>query len=73
MDDVFAIVEKNNRDLIVDTFDNFDPYLKFTIELENKKKLNFLDIQIEHCNDNTNRTNWYRKSMASGRYINFTN
>ena len=71
MDDFSAIFEKNNRDLIVDTFNNFDPYLKFTIELENNNKINFLDIQIERCNDNTIRTKWYRKSIASGRYINF--
>ena len=71
MDDFSAIFEKNNRDLIVDTFNNFDPYLKFTIELENNNKINFLDIQIERCNDNTIRTNWYRKSVATARYINF--
>ena len=44
--------------------------MKFTVELESNNKINFLDMTIERRN-NTVTTFWYRKSVASGRYINF--
>ena len=44
--------------------------LKFTHEIENDKKISFLDVMV--INDNNKIiTDWYQKSVYSGRIIHF--
>ena len=51
-------------------FNNYDPNLEFTHELENNSQINFLDVSLIRKN-NSIITNWYQKSIASGRIIHF--
>lgn len=46
------------------------PHLKFTFELSENSKINYLDVSLELQN-NTIIISWYRKKTWSGRYINF--
>jgi len=70
VDDIFIIVPDNKVDILLTTFNNYHPRLKFTYESENNSSLNFLNVSIVKIN-NKLISNWYRKSTFSGRYINF--
>ena len=70
VDDTFLIVDKNSINLIVNVFNSYDMNLKFTHEIENDKKISFLDVMV--INDNNKIiTDWYQKSVYSGRIIHF--
>ena len=70
VDDTFLIVDKKDVELIFNIFNNYDPHLKFTHEIENNKSISFLDVLV--INDNNNIvTDWYQKSVYSGRVIHF--
>ena len=45
--------------------------MKFTIELEKDKKLAFLDVLLDHSDDNNLITSVYRKETFSGVLTNF--
>ena len=70
VDDCLLIVKKDKIEEILSTFNNYNNNLQFTIERETNNSINFLDIQLIRTN-NKIITNWYRKSTASGRYINY--
>ena len=53
VDGVFAIIDKNSRDFILEIFNCCDHNLKFTIEFKKDKKINFLNMQMKRCSDNT--------------------
>lgn len=70
VDDCFLIVKESDTELILNTFNNYNNFLKFTIEKETDNSINFLDMRIIRC-DNKILTDWYQKPTATGRYINF--
>ena len=70
VDDIFCVIPFSKIDETLDIFNSYDPNLQFTIELEQNKTINFLDVTI--INDNSViLTNWYQKSTYSGRILNF--
>lgn len=71
VDDCFLIVRSSDIDLIFNTFNNSNDYLKFTIEFENNNNINFLDLNIIRRDDDVPLTDWFQKPSATGRYINF--
>ena len=70
VDDTLICLPENRVEDILCRFNSIDKKLKFTLEIAINNNINFLDsnIQIIH---NKIQTNWYRKSIWSGRYINF--
>ena len=50
-------------------FNSIDKSVKFTLETSINNNINFLDLNIQIIN-NKIYTNWYRKPIWSGRYIN---
>ena len=70
VDDCSLIVKKDKIEEILSSFNNYNNNLQFTIERETNNSINFLDIQLIRTN-NKIITNWFRKSTASGRYINY--
>jgi len=70
VDDIFLIIPDKKLDNVVTTFNDYHPRLKFTYELENNNRLNFLDVMIVKTN-NRLISDWYRKPTFSGRYINY--
>jgi len=71
VDDVLLAAPREKIDLIFQTFNSYHPRLKFTMELETNKSINFLDTSISIIN-NTLVFNWYHKSTFSGRYLNYS-
>ncbi|XP_067645233.1 uncharacterized protein [Eurosta solidaginis] len=70
VDDIFAVVKVKDVDEILRTFNRQHTKIQFTIEKEMGSKLAFLDIEIYKSN-NKLTTNWYTKSIASSRLINY--
>ena len=70
VDDCLLIVKKDKIEDILSSFKNYNKNLQFTIEREKNNSINFLDIQLIRTN-NKIITNWFRKSTASGRYMNY--
>ena len=51
-------------------FNNINPNIQFTYEIEKDNNINFLDLLLIN-NDNKIITNWFQKSCFSGRFLNY--
>jgi len=69
VDDIFMIIPEAKLDGVLKTFNEYHPRLKFTYE-ESNNTLNFLNTSVMREDDKL-ITNWFRKPIYSGRYINF--
>lgn len=70
VDDMVAIVRKDDNPKIMRILNEYHPKLKFTYETEIHQKLPFLDVMIQN-KEGKLILNWYSKSIASGRILNF--
>ena len=61
---------ENKVEDILCRFNSIDKKRIFTLERSVNNNINFLDLNIQIIN-NKIKTNWYRKPIWSGRYINF--
>lgn len=71
VDDRFLIVQKDNIDGTLGTFNDGSEDLQFTFDMEYDRKQIFLDTEVCVENDGSLRTYWCKKKRFSGRYINF--
>lgn len=71
VDDIFLATESDMIDHIVDTFNSFHERLQFTYEIENERRLRFLDLEFIVNNNSTIMIDWYHKKTFSGRYLSF--
>ena len=70
VDDSICCIKKDDIHKLNQVFNNFDPNLKFTYEIEINNSINFLDVSlIKH--DGNIITVWYLKSMSTNRTLNF--
>lgn len=53
---------------ILNTFNSHHNHLKFTVEHENNRTLNFLDLTLK-IENNTVTIDWFHKNTFSGRYL----
>lgn len=71
-DIILAILEgEHNENEVLRIFNDYDDDIQFTMEKEENKSINFLDMTITRNEDGTLTTKWYQKQVASGRYLNF--
>ncbi|EFN65030.1 hypothetical protein EAG_06186, partial [Camponotus floridanus] len=70
VDDVFAIVPRTRMDEILTNFNNYHERLRFTFEMEVDSSISFLNVKIIRSGTRL-ITNWFRKPMWFGRYINY--
>ena len=61
---------KKKISIYLTVFNEFDCNLKFTYEIENNNKINFLDVSLVKENGNI-ITDWYYKPMSSNRTLNY--
>lgn len=71
VDDILCFVPREKIDQMLAAFNNYHPSLKFTIEEERNREINFLDLTITRDDEGNITTKWYRKELSSGRYLNF--
>lgn len=72
VDDIILAIPKDSITEIVDTLNDFDQYIQFTIESEDElQSVPFLDTKFIRNSDNIIKIDWYRKPCHSGRYLNY--
>jgi len=72
VDDTFVVIkDKNNADKILEFLNKQHKTLKFTMEKEVNKSINFLDVKISRENDNSISTSTYRKPTFTGVMLNW--
>lgn len=71
VDDILAFVPEDKINQLLDAFNKYHPRLKFTIEEEKDKSINFLDMTLTRDEHGNITSKWYRKEMSSGRYLHF--
>lgn len=70
VDDIFAVINKKDIDNTLQILNAYHRHIQFTKEEELDNKLPYLDsVVIRHGNNLI--TNWYQKSTATGRLINY--
>lgn len=69
VDDVFAVIEKEKVNDILNVLNSQFPTIKFTCEIENNNELPFLDIKIIKKFDNTLEFAIYHKPTSTMRVI----
>jgi len=70
VDDIITACPSNLTDYLLTVFNSFNQRLQFTLEVEDNKSLNFLEISIISDN-NKLHFDWYHKPTFSRRYLNF--
>lgn len=71
VDDLFLTVPKESIEDVLHSFNSYHPKLQFTCEEEKDQQLPYLDMLLIRKQNQTIRTNWYTKSIASGRLLNY--
>ncbi|XP_062717056.1 uncharacterized protein LOC134292178 [Aedes albopictus] len=71
VDDIFMAIPRNTEQQVLQAFNNVEPRIQFTIEVEKDQKLAFLDVTVIRNPDQTLTTEWYAKPIASGRMLNY--
>jgi len=70
VDDLLLLAPNNEVDNILKTFNSIHERLRFTIEMESNRTLNFLDLSLIIRGDRL-IIDWYRKDTCSGRYLSY--
>jgi hypothetical protein len=70
VDDTFVVINnKNQAEKILEFLNSCHPTIKFTLEIEAKNEINFLDVKIKRELDGTTST--YRKPTFTGVMLNW--
>lgn len=74
VDDTFIIWKhgRDHLDRFLDHINSITESIKFTMEIEENNQLPFLDVLVKRCDNQTLKTQVYRKATHTGRYLNFT-
>ena len=70
VDDLILTIPYDKVDFILETFNSYDSFLKFTVEIEKDNSIPFLDTKLIRGN-NQIIMDWHQKSYSSDRYILF--
>ena len=63
---------KDKIEEVLTRFNNYHDRLQFTYEIENVHNfINFFNLTIIKNEDNSIKTNWFRKNTYSGRFLNY--
>ena len=71
VDDLLLIVQEDSVDMVLAQFNNFHPEIQFTVEREQHRSINFLELTIHRQESGLLDIMWYRKPTASLRYVNY--
>ncbi|XP_062539104.1 uncharacterized protein LOC134207396 [Armigeres subalbatus] len=71
VDDLILSVPQEKIDEVIEIFNQYHPKIQFTVEVEKDGRIPFLDLLLVRQNDQTVKTEWYMKPIASGRFINY--
>lgn len=72
VDDLIVALPADQIQLMLNTVNQFDNNIQFTIEKEVNRAVPFLDTLVRRDVDsNTIKLDWYRKPSAAGRYVHY--
>ncbi|XP_058820812.1 uncharacterized protein LOC131683006 [Topomyia yanbarensis] len=71
VDDFIMAIPLNKLKQVHDILNNYDKHIQFTYELEENRRLPYLDMVLVRTENQEIRTEWYSKPIASGRFLNF--
>ncbi|XP_055543585.1 uncharacterized protein LOC129729127 [Wyeomyia smithii] len=71
VDDLCLALPKDKVNDVLSTFNEYNSNIQFTCEIENNKRLPFLDMVLIRQPDQSVETEWYAKPMASGRFLDY--
>ncbi|XP_058840890.1 uncharacterized protein LOC131696362 [Topomyia yanbarensis] len=71
VDDLFLALPPNEIDTVKAAFNDVNQYLQFTTEVKENNRLPFLDMLVVRNEDQTVKTEWHIKPIASGRFLNY--
>lgn len=71
VDDLFLCIPQEQIHDVLQAFNSYHPKLQFTAEVEENQQLPFLDVLVIRHENQTFSTDWYKKPIASGRFLNF--
>ena len=70
VDDILCAIPLHQAEFVLNAFNSLHHRLQFTMEINNKNFINFLDVTIIADNDKLT-FDWFHKDTYSGRYLNF--
>lgn len=70
VDDLIMSIPEDANQQLLDTFNEFNQHLKFTIEEETERAVPFLDTKVIRSEQNLVKLDWYQKPTSSNRYVN---
>ncbi|XP_053690860.1 uncharacterized protein LOC128739401 [Sabethes cyaneus] len=71
VDDLILALPEDEVDNTLAAFNNYNPHIQFTKETELENRLPFLDTLVIRNENQSITTQWYSKSIASGRLLNY--
>ncbi|UYV81560.1 hypothetical protein LAZ67_20001544 [Cordylochernes scorpioides] len=71
VDDYILFINQGSEQKILDTFNNLLPDINYSMEVDNNKSINFLDMNLSYSNNNIT-TSIYKKPTHTGTYWNFS-
>ncbi|XP_055590189.1 uncharacterized protein LOC129742323 [Uranotaenia lowii] len=71
VDDLFLAIPSDSEQQTLEAFNAQEPRIQFTMETEENNSLPYLDMTVIRQSNQKLITEWYKKSIASGRMLNF--
>ncbi|XP_055603877.1 uncharacterized protein LOC129752111 [Uranotaenia lowii] len=71
VDDLLLALPHEQVEKVREKFNQYHPKIQFTVEIESNRRLPYLDLVLIRQSDQSIKTEWYQKSIASGRFLNF--
>jgi hypothetical protein len=71
VDDILTAIPEGIVGETLEIFNLINPKIQFTIELENDRKIPFLDLKIARNSEGSITTEFYQKPCASGRILKY--
>ncbi|XP_055604770.1 uncharacterized protein LOC129753003 [Uranotaenia lowii] len=71
VDDLLLALPREHVEKVREKFNQYHPKIQFTVEIESNCRLPYLDLVLIRQPDQSIKTEWYQKSIASGRFLNF--
>ncbi|XP_062703786.1 uncharacterized protein LOC134286220 [Aedes albopictus] len=71
VDDLFLALPVEKIEEVLNVLNQQNTNIQFTVEKEENCRLPFLDLLLVRQEDRTIKTEWYRKAISSGRFLNY--
>ncbi|XP_055522574.1 uncharacterized protein LOC129716759 [Wyeomyia smithii] len=71
VDDLLLAIPESQIGHVLETFNSYNEHIQFTYEMENNKRLPFLDMTLIRQENQKILTEWYMKPIASGRFLDY--